>query len=87
MCHPPSPKGHPLHLAGLLPESTPLWGGRTLGRGLHGSQEQAQVHLNRESWGLGHPESNLELWTLGSRVHLPSPMDPCLWGEKSMEEG
>lgn len=88
MCHPPSPEGHPLGLSRLLPESTPLRGGRTLRRGLRGSQEQAHVHLSRDSWGLGYPESDLELWALGSRAHLPNPTDPCpmrggrrVWGK------
>lgn len=81
MCHPPSPNGHPLGLSGLLPESTPLWGGWTLRRGLRGS-------LSRDPWGLGYPESDLELWALGSRAHLLNPTDPCpmrggrrVWGK------
>ena len=46
-----------------------------LGRGLHGSQEQTQVHLSREFWGLGYPESDQQLW------YFAQPHGPFAHGE------
>lgn len=61
---------HPLGLRVQPLESIRLSGG-----GLHSPQKQARVHLGMEFWGLGYPESGLDLWGWSFGAYLPGPVD------------
>lgn len=72
-----STHSHPLGLGVQSPESIRLSGGGTAQ-----SSEAGSGPFGMEFWGLGYPESGLDLWSWSFGAHLPGPVDSSFCGER-----